>query len=87
MTMTLQDIEKQALQLSNTHKWALVKTLLNDLQQQTDQHIDETSSSLLSPEIANKLSPWVKKLMGIVQLEEDEDPRELYIDYLENKYS
>jgi hypothetical protein len=85
--MTLQDIEKQALQLPNIDKWALVKTLLNDLQQQTDQHIDATKPSSLSPQIANKLSPWVKKLMGIVQLEEDEDPREIYIDYLEKKYS
>lgn len=83
--MTLQDIQQQALQLPNTDKWELVKALLDDLQQQSDQPL-EPSPSPLPPEIANQLTPWVKKLMGIIQLKESEDPKELYIDYLEEKY-
>jgi hypothetical protein len=81
--MTLQELEKQALQLSISERWRLVKYVLTSIEQETQV------SNLTSPEIkpiANDLDPWTQSLIGVIQMNEDAS-QESYVDYLEEKYS
>ena len=84
--MTFQDIQTQARQLPDADKWQLVRILLDELQQQNPQ-TSEANSPEPSPEVSDTFSPWIQKLMGIAHLEPAENPTELYLDYLEEKYS
>lgn len=79
--MTLQELQKQALQLSLSDRWRLVESLLNSIQQETRSG---RPSEPGEPSL-NGLDPWTQSLMGVIQLDE-EDPTESYIDYLEKKY-
>ncbi|NJN61976.1 MAG: hypothetical protein HC795_10985 [Coleofasciculaceae cyanobacterium RL_1_1] len=83
--MTLQDIQTQVRQLPDADKWQLVMILLNELQQPS-KAASEAHNLAPSPEVAETFSPWIKQLIGIAPLEPTEDPKELYIDYLEEKY-
>jgi hypothetical protein len=84
--MTLQDIRNQARRLPDADKWQLVRMLLDELQQQNPP-TSEAISPVIAPETPENLSPWIKKLIGIAHLEPQEDPKELYINYLEEKYN
>ena len=80
--MTLQELQKQALQLPIGDRWRLVQSLLSSIQQE---------SLVLSPPNPNvnslaDLNPWTQSLIGVVQLG-TEEPTESYVDYLEEKYS
>jgi Ni,Fe-hydrogenase III component G len=75
--MTLQELQKQALQLPISQRWHLVQSVLASIQK-------ETLSSM--PENLTELDPWTQSLIGVIQLGE-ENPAESYIDYLEEKYS
>lgn len=87
--MTLEEIRSRALQLLIYERWCLIYDLLRSLQRES---LDYTSS-VIESEVSNPnseslddLDPWTQSLVGIVQLGA-EDPDELYIDYLDNKYS
>ncbi|MBE9011243.1 hypothetical protein IQ250_13605 [Pseudanabaenaceae cyanobacterium LEGE 13415] len=77
--MTLQDLQKQALQLPIRDRWRLVESLLNSIQQETQSSSSQSDHSL------NNLDPWTQSLIGVIQLGE-ENPIETYVDYLEEKY-
>ncbi|ACB01032.1 MULTISPECIES: hypothetical protein [Cyanophyceae] len=84
--MTFQDIQTQVRQLPDADKWQLVRILLDELQpHETTPSMADISAT--PSEAADALSPWIQQLIGIAQLEPVTDPTELYIDYLEEKYS
>ncbi|MBE9176715.1 hypothetical protein IQ225_17900 [Synechocystis salina LEGE 06155] len=89
--MTFQDLQTQARQLPDADKWQLVRILLDELQQPTitqNQTKSETNNhSEVSEEFLNNLDPRLRKLVGIAKLEDNEDPKEAYINSLEEKYS
>ncbi len=80
--MTLQELQKQALQLPIRERWHLVQSLLSSIQQET------LLSNSLTPNVQSLtgLDPWTQSLIGVIQLDA-EDTRESYVDYLEEKYS
>lgn len=80
--MTLQELQKQALQLPIGDRWRLVRSLLSSIQQET------LSSSSPNPVTTSftGLDPWTQSLSGVIQLSAKE-PTESYVDYLEEKYS
>lgn len=72
--MTLQDLQKQALQLSNSDRWELVQVLLESLKQETHPKLKRGNLS---------------RLRGIAKIStaiEEVDPKEDYITYLTEKY-
>ena len=79
--MTLQELQKQALQLPISDRWYLVQSLLASIQQETRSPISESPS--VNP--LTDLDPWTQSLIGAIRLEE-ENLTELYLDYLEEKY-
>jgi len=82
MLMTLQELQKQALQLPVCDRQFLAESLLSSIQQ-------EAYSFNIPVAIANAfahLDPWTQSLIGIVRVH-TEDPMDAYVDYLEEKYS
>jgi hypothetical protein len=79
--MTLQELEKQVLELPISDRWHLVQSLLASIQQET------LSSMPANPtrESLSDLDPWTRSLIGVIRLGA-EDPTETYVDYLEEKY-
>lgn len=80
--MTLQELQKQALQLPISDRQFLAESLLSSIQQ-------EAHSFNISVAVANAfahLDPWTQSLIGIVQLH-TEDLIDVYVDYLEEKYN
>ena len=81
--MTLQELQKQALQLPISERWRLVQSLLTSIERETQV------STFPIPEvkfIVDDLDPWTQSLIGIIQID-DENFQESYVDYLEEKYS
>lgn len=81
MLMTLQELQKQALQLPISDRWRLVQSVLISIQQETLLSI--SPSPTVKP--LTNLDPWTQSLIGAIQLEA-ENPTESYVDYLEEKY-
>jgi hypothetical protein len=79
--MTLQELQKQVLQLPINERWYLVQSLLASIQQETQKSI--SPSPTIEP--LTELAPWTQSLIGVIQLEE-ENLTEAYVDYLEEKY-
>lgn len=79
--MTVPEIERQALALPLSERWRLVHSLLGSIQQES-MPLEPPSQS---PESLADLDPWTRSLVGVVQLD-GEDPTEVYVDYLEEKY-
>lgn len=80
--MKLQELQNQALQLSLGERWYLVQSLLSSIQQETLLVNPPSPTVNGFPD----LDPWTQSLMGAIQLSAEE-PAELYVDYLEEKYS
>jgi hypothetical protein len=80
--MTLQELQKQALQLPISDRWRLVQSVLASLQQET---LSSISPSATTQPLTN-LEPWTQSLIGSIQLDTDYST-ESYVDYLEEKYS
>lgn len=80
--MTLQEVQKQALQLPISDRWRLVESVLTSIQQETRSanSLDATVKPLTD------LDPWTQSLIGAIQLGA-EDSTASYVDYLEEKYS
>lgn len=72
--MTLQDLQKQALQLSNSDRWQLVQVLLESLKQEAHPKLKRRNLS---------------RLRGIAKTStatEEIDAKEDYVNYLTEKY-
>ena len=72
--MTLQDLQKQALQLSNSDRWELVQVLLESLKQEAHPKFKRGNLS---------------RLRGIAKTStatEELDTKEDYVTYLTEKY-
>jgi hypothetical protein len=72
--MTLQELQKQVLQLSTTDRWQLVQAVLESLKQETPSQ----------PQRGN-----LSRLRGIAKdsaLNQDWDAQEDYVSYLTEKY-
>ena len=72
--MTLQELQKQALQLSIRDRWQLVQVLLESLKQESHPKLKRGNLS---------------QLRGIAKIStatEEVDPKEDYINYLREKY-
>ena len=72
--MTLQDLQKQALKLSNSDRWHLVQVLLESLKQEAHPKLKRGNLS---------------RLRGIAKTStatEELDPQEDYLTYLTEKY-
>ena len=54
--MTLQELQKQVLQLSISDRWRLVESLLSSIERET-----RTSNSFQPKSIVNDLDPWTQK--------------------------
>ena len=81
--MTLEELQKQVLQLPINDHWRLVQSVLNSIEQETQA----SNSPLPKVEsIAEDLDPWTQSLIGVIQINE-ENSQESYVDYLEEKYS
>jgi hypothetical protein len=70
--MTLQELQKQALQMSTSDRWQLVQALLESLQQDTQP----------------KLKRGLSRLRGIAKTAatQEADAKENYLIYLTEKY-
>jgi hypothetical protein len=79
--MTLQELQKQVLQLPIRDRWRLVQSALASIEQETKSPLVK---STIKP-IAN-LDPWTQSFVGLITLDTD-DVTESYVDYLEEKYS
>ena len=67
--MTLQELQKQALQLPIGDRWRLVQSLLTSIEQETRSF---TSSSMPSGEPGkpiDDLNPWTQSLIGVITLD------------------
>ena len=80
--MTLQELQKQALQLPISDRWRLVQSVLASIEQETLSSISPNST--IQP--LTNLAPWTQSLIGSIQLDTDYST-ESYVDYLEEKYS
>lgn len=72
--MTLQELQKQALQLSTRDRWQLVQTLLESLKRETHPKLKRGNLS---------------RLRGIAKssvITGDDDPKADYVTYLREKY-
>lgn len=78
--MTLQELQKQALQLPISEHWRLVQSLLASIQQETLSPI--SPSPTVKP--LTELDPWTQSLIGVIQLGA-ENLTESYVDYLEER--
>ncbi|MGB3616428.1 MAG: hypothetical protein WBA10_21730 [Elainellaceae cyanobacterium] len=82
--MTLQELQSQVLQLPIGDRWRLVQSLLNSIQQETLIKSDTASPDM---SFLAELDPWTQGLVGVIRLDNTEDPTESYVDYLEEKHS
>ncbi|MBE9127282.1 MULTISPECIES: hypothetical protein [unclassified Coleofasciculus] len=80
--MTLQELQKQALQLPISDRWGLVQSVLASIQQETLSFISPNST--IQP--LTNLDPWTQSLISSIQLP-TEQATESDVDYLEEKYS
>ena len=64
--MTLQELQKQVLQLSISDRWRLVESLLSSIERET-----RTYTSFQPKSIVNDLDPWTQSLIGIIALDEE----------------
>jgi hypothetical protein len=80
--MTLQELQKQALQLPVSDRWRLVQSVLASIEKETLLSISPNTT--IQP--LTNLDPWIQSLIGSVQLPTDY-LTESYVDYLEEKYS
>jgi hypothetical protein len=80
--MTLQELQKQALQLPISDRWRLVQSVLTSIEKETLSSISPNST--IQP--LTNLHPWTQNLIGSIQLDTDYST-ESYVDYLEEKYS
>ncbi len=64
--MTLQELQKQALQLPISDLWRLVQSLLTSIEQETRSF---TSSSMPSGKPIDDLNPWTQSLIGVISLD------------------
>ncbi|AFY60820.1 hypothetical protein [Synechococcus sp. PCC 6312] len=72
--MTIQELKKQALQLSSGDRWQLVKTLLDSLKQEANPELKQRNLS--------SLRGIAKTPMTSTEINDQED----YITYLTEKY-
>lgn len=72
--MTLQELQKQALQLSTRDRWQLVQTLLESLKRETHPKLKKGNLSRLRGIAKSSVA------MG------EDDPKEDYLTYLSEKY-
>ena len=80
--MLRKEIEKQALKLPISDRRQLIQSLLNSIEEDTQS---STSSVTKVELMTNTLDPWTQSLIGVIELNQ-EDHKESYIDYLEDKY-
>ncbi len=80
--MTLQELQKQALQLPISDRWRLVQSVLTSIEKETLSSISPNSTT----QPLTNLHPWTQSLIASIQLHTD-SLTESYGDYLENKYS
>lgn len=80
--MTVQDIINAASQLSQEERLQIAIQLLESLKK-TQSSVQKSPDSDLS--WRSELHPLVQKLVGVIP--SDKDPKSLYVDYLEEKYS
>ena len=78
----LQELPEQVLELPIKERWTLVQTLLASIQQETLSSIPPQPTL----ETLSELDPWTQSLIGVIRLE-SENPEEIYVNYLEEKYS
>lgn len=62
--MTLQEVQKQALQLPISDRWRLVESVLTSIQQET--RLSDSSSPTINP--LTDLDPWTQSLIGAIEL-------------------
>jgi hypothetical protein len=74
MLMTLQELQKQALQLPISDRWQLVQTLLESLQRETGSVLKKGNLSRL------------RGIAKSTQISSDEDMAADYASYLTEKY-
>jgi hypothetical protein len=63
--MTLQELQKQALQLPISDRWRLVQSILTSIEQETQV---STSPAPKLEYIASDLDPWTQSLIGVIYL-------------------
>ncbi|MGB3693092.1 MAG: hypothetical protein WA865_02660 [Spirulinaceae cyanobacterium] len=66
--MTLQELQKQALQLSIGNRWRLVQSLLGSIKQETLLF----GSPNLNMNLVTGLVPWTQGLIGTIWLSPEE---------------
>ena len=72
--MTLQELQKQALQLSTKERWQLVQTLLESLKPETYLRLKRGNLS------------WLRGIAKSTAANEEPDAKEDYVTYLTEKY-
>ncbi|MGB5634149.1 MAG: hypothetical protein WBM44_10525 [Waterburya sp.] len=72
--MTLQELQKQALQLSSGDRWQLVQVLLESLKQEAHPQLKRGNLSRL------------RGIAKILTATKEVDPKEDYVTYLTEKY-
>lgn len=78
----LQELQEQVLELPIKERWTLVQTLLASIQQETLSSIPPQPTL----ETLSELDPWTQSLIGVISLD-SQNPEEIYVNYLEEKYS
>ena len=78
----LQELQEQVLELPIQERWTLVQILLASIQQETLSSIPPQPTL----ETLSELDPWTQSLIGLIRLE-SENSEEIYVNYLEEKYS
>jgi hypothetical protein len=79
--MTLEELQKQVLQLDISDRWHLVQSMLTSIQQEIQLSHSPHSTVNSLPE----LDSWTQSLIGVIHLE-DNHLTESYESYLEEKY-
>ena len=64
ISMTLRDLQEQALQLSISERWRLVQSVLSSIEQETQ--VFNSTETKIEP-IAD-LNPWTQSLIGVIQI-------------------
>lgn len=82
--MTLIELKNQALKLPLSEKWYLVQSLLKSIEKETELVLSDQTKNIPKP--IKTLEPWTQNLIGVIQVE-DKPSQELYINYLEEKYT
>ncbi|MDJ0799564.1 MAG: hypothetical protein QNJ51_22570 [Calothrix sp. MO_167.B12] len=66
--MTVQDLQKQALELPIKYRWRLVQFLLKSIQKETLSSISPGSNIKTLKKTFKDLHPWTQSLVGAIQL-------------------